>query len=148
MLTNIPKEKILEVVKEGPTIPTRITKRVGGDSMLIGAILSTLIASGEVRISTVKIGGTPIYYVPDQEQRLEEFSQYLNEKDQKTYKILKDLKVLRDNECDPLIRVSLRNIKDYAKYFEYEVDGKKDYFFCRVYCSSRWSSGYRMLQYS
>jgi hypothetical protein len=125
MFQNIPKEKILEVVKQGPTIPVKIAKAVKGDTMIVGAILSTLISTGDVRVSTLKIGGTPVYYVPDQESRLEEFTSYLNEKDQKTFKVLKDSGVLRDTDQDPLIRVSLRAIKDFAKSFEVESGGQK-----------------------
>ncbi len=128
MLQNIPKEKILEVVKQGPTIPNKITKVVGGDTMLIGAILSTLINSGEVKVSTLKIGGSPIYYVPTQEARLEEFIQYLNEKDRRTFNLLKEKQVLRDADQDPLTRVSLRAIRDFAKSFEIERSGTKEIF--------------------
>ncbi|GIU69381.1 MAG: hypothetical protein KatS3mg002_0617 [Candidatus Woesearchaeota archaeon] len=117
MLKNIPKEKILEVIKQGPTIPSKIVKIVGGDTMLIGAILSTMISTGEIRYSSLKIGGSPLYYVPEHQERLEEFMNYLNEKDKKTALLLKEKKVLKDSDQDPLTRVSLRTIKDFAKPF-------------------------------
>lgn len=117
MLQNIPKEKILEVVRQGPTVPTKIVKVVGGDSMLIGAMLSGMISTGEVKISTLKIGGSPVYYIPGQEEKLENFLQYLNEKDQKTARILKEVRVIQDSKQDPLTRFSLKTIKDFAKPF-------------------------------
>lgn len=120
MLENIPKEKVLGVVKQGPTIPQKIVKIVGGDTMLIGAILSTMISTGEVKYSSLKIGGSPIYYVQEHEPKLEEFLNNLSEKDQKTARLLKEKKVLKDSEQDPLIRVSLKTIKDFAKPFEIE----------------------------
>jgi hypothetical protein len=128
MFQNIPAEKILDVVKQGPTIPVRVAKVVGGDTMIVGAILSTLISTGDVRVSSLKIGGSPLYYVPAHEARLEEFINYLNDKDQKTFKLLKDQKVLKDSEQDPLIRVSLRTIKDFAKPMEIEMHGQKELF--------------------
>jgi hypothetical protein len=128
MLQNIPKEKILEVVREGPTIPTKIVKRVGGDTMLIGAILSTLVHSGDVLVSSLKIGGSPLYYIKADEQKLENFADHLNDKDRKTLNMLKEQKLLRDSEQDPLIRVSLRTLKDFAKSFEIDIDGKKELF--------------------
>jgi hypothetical protein len=118
MLQNIPKEKILEVVKEGPTIPAKIVKRVGGDTMLIGAILSTLISSGEITYSNIKIGGSPIYFMKGDEEKLEQFIDHLNEKDRRTFYMIKEKKVMKDSDQDPLIRVSLRAIKDFAKQFE------------------------------
>jgi hypothetical protein len=117
MLQNIPKEKILEVVKQGPTIPQKIVKIVGGDTMLIGAILSTMISTGEVRYSILKFGGSPLYYVPEDEPKLEEYINYLNEKDQKTARILKEQKVMFEAAQDPLIKASLKTIKDFAKTF-------------------------------
>ncbi len=118
MLQNIPKEKILEVVKQGPTIPSKIVKVVGGDTMLIGAILSGMISTGEIRYSSLKVGGSPIYYIPEHEARLEEFMQYLNDKDQKNARILKEEKVMQESRLDPLTRVSMKTIKDFAKPFE------------------------------
>ncbi|MGV8086531.1 MAG: hypothetical protein ACP5N1_02785 [Candidatus Woesearchaeota archaeon] len=127
MLQNIPKEKILEIVKLGPTFPSKIAKQLGNgaDSMLVGAILSTLISTGEVKVSSVKIGGTPLYYSPEQESKLEEFINYLNDKDKATFRLLKEKKVLQDSTQDPLIRFSLRTIKDFAKSFEIEHNNTK-----------------------
>lgn len=128
MLQNIPKEKVLEVVKQGPTIPTRIVKVLGGDSMLIGALLSTLINNGQVKVSTLKIGGSPLYYVPGDEQKLEGFIEYLAEKDRKTFELLKKTEILQDSIQEPLIRFSLKIIRDFAKPFEIDVEGKKELF--------------------
>jgi hypothetical protein len=126
-LANIPKDKILEIVRFGPTFPSKIAKTLGNgaDTMLVGAILSTLISTGDIRVSTVKIGGTPLYYVPEQEFKLEEFITYLNEKDKTTFRLLKEQKVLQDSTQEPLIRVSLRAIKDFAKSFELNYQNKK-----------------------
>jgi len=128
MLQNIPKDKILDALKEGPTYPSKIVKKVGGDTMLIGAILSTLINSGDVKISSLKIGGSPLYYLPGHEAKLEEFINYLNDKDQKTFIMLKEKKLLQESAQDPLTRVSLRTIKDFARTLEIEFNGKKETF--------------------
>ena len=129
MLQNIPKEKILEVVRQGPTIPQKIVKIVGGDTMLIGAILSTMISTGEVKYSILKIGGSPLYYVPEHEEKLEEYVHYLNEKDQKTVRTLKEQKIMQDSLQDPLTRFSLKTIRDFAKQFEIEYNNKKELFY-------------------
>jgi hypothetical protein len=134
MLQNIPKEKVLEIVRQGPTFPAKVSKQLGGgaDTLLIGAILSTLISTGDVKVSSLKIGGSPLYYVPEQEPKLEEYLDHLNDKDRKTFNLLKDSKVLQDSEQDPLTRVSLRGIKDFAKLFEITVQGQK-FLFWRFY---------------
>jgi hypothetical protein len=138
MLQNIPTGKILEIVRQGPTFPAKIAKQLGGggDTMLIGAILSTLISSGDIKVSTLKVGGTPVYYVPEQESKLEDFLNYLNEKDKKTFRLLKESKVLQDSSQDPLTRVSLRTIKDFAKPFEIDYKGQKVLFW-RFYSLSK-----------
>jgi len=138
MLQNIPKEKIIELVKQGPTYPAKIAKAIGGggDTMLIGAILSTLISSGDVKVSTLKIGGSPLYYSPEQESKLEDFISYLNDKDKKTFRLLKEDKILQDSAQDPLIRVSLRAIKDFAKSFEIDFN-KQKVLFWRFYSVSK-----------
>jgi hypothetical protein len=127
MLQNIPRNKILDIVKQGPTFPAKIAKQLGagGDTMLIGAILSTLISTGEVRVSSIKVGASPLYYVPDNESKLEDYIDHLNDKDRKVFKLLKEEKVLQDSEQDPLTRVSLRTIKDFAKSFEILHQGQK-----------------------
>ncbi len=137
MLQNIPNDKILDVVRQGPTFPAKVAKQLGmgGDTVLVGAILSTLISSGEVKVSTIKIGGSPLYYLPEQESRLEEFIDHLNEKDRRTFKLLKDKKILQDDLQDPLTRVSLRAIKDFAKHFDISIQGHKIMFW-RFYSES------------
>lgn len=148
MLQNIPKEKILEIVKQGPTIPQKIVKIVGGDTMLIGAILSTMISIGEVKYSILKIGGSPLYYIPEHEEKLEEYIQYLNEKDQKTARMLKEQKVMQDSLQDPLTRVSLKTIRDFAKPFEINDARKKELFY-RYFLANKEESeqeAFRMLK--
>jgi hypothetical protein len=138
MLQNIPEEKIMEIVRLGPTLPVKVAKQIGGgvDTMLIGAMLSSLIASGKVFVSTLKVGGSPLYYVPEHESKLEEFLSYLNEKDRRAFVLLKEKNVLADSSLDPLTRVSLRTIKDFAKPLEVDISGQKTLFW-RYYQVSR-----------
>jgi len=123
------KEQILKIVKEkGPIIPNLIKREVGGDTFLIGAVLSELLEEGSIKISNTKIGNSPTYYQPGHEYKLVNLKKYLNEKDQRTLDILKDKKILRDREQEMLIRVSLRNIKDFAKQLEVNDKGEKEIF--------------------
>ncbi|MBC8495489.1 hypothetical protein H8D36_05015 [archaeon] len=123
------KDEILRLVKEkGPIIPNQIKKILGGETYLISALLSELTSSGLVKVSNTKIGGSPTYYAPGQEYKLENLKKYLNEKDGRTFELLKERKVLRDKTQEMLIRVSIRNIKDFAKPVEVNVKGEKEIF--------------------
>lgn len=127
---NITKEEILNVVKiKGPIIPLDIKRELQkGDTVIIGAYLSQLIHTGEVKITNVKIGGSPFYYTSNQQQKLEPLHQYLNEKDKRTYIKLKENKILRDKKLEPLERVSLRNTPDFSKKIIVSIQGEKEIF--------------------
>jgi len=116
-LPSIKREDVLRIVKaRGPIIPNQIKKVLKvGDTILLGAILSELASKGLVKISHTKIGGSPFYYDPGKPATLERANEYLNEKDVRTYKLLKEQRILRDDEQDALTRVSLRNIKDFSR---------------------------------
>jgi hypothetical protein len=113
-------DDVLKAVQaRGPVMPMDIRKFLGkGDSITIGAALSTLTSKGQVKFTNVKIGGSPFYYVKGQENRLELLNKYLNDKDKRTFEEIRQSKVLKDSSQEPLIRVSLRNIPDFAKKIE------------------------------
>ena len=123
----ISKEEVLRLVQvKGPVIPIHLKKDLQTDTILIGAVLSQLVDEGKVKVSAVKIGGSPTYYVPGSEEKLVELIRYLNEKDRRAAEMLRERKVMNDVEQDPLVRVCLRNIKDYAKPLEVSVKGSKE----------------------
>jgi hypothetical protein len=123
----IDSDKILSLIRSrGLVVPTQLASEVKVDSMIMGAVLSSLVKSGKLSISHAKIGGSHAYYLKEQESKLQELYRYLNEKDKRTYDLLKERKVLRDREQTPLVRVSLTNIKDFAKSFEVETSGAKE----------------------
>lgn len=129
MMKNIPREQVLQVVKQkGPTIPARIVKELGGDTFLVGAILSDLLANKLIKFSHIKLGGSPFYYTPEQKPKLALLSTHLNKEDQHTYALLKEQKVLKDEDQQPLVRVSLRNIKDFAKPVEVKIGQSQELF--------------------
>ncbi len=118
-LDAIPREKVLTVIARlGPVQPIDVRRELGeGDTMLIGAILSEMAASGHVAISRTKRGGSPFYYDPEKPETLEKLHVFLNEKDQRTYRTLREEGVLKEDELDPLTRVSLSNIQDFSRRF-------------------------------
>ena len=109
------KEKILQFIKEkGPVLPADIGKHINTNILMASAHLSELSSNGKLKISNVKFGGSPLYYIPGQESQLQRFADNLHEKEKKAYDMLLQKKVLKDNELEPVIRVALRAIKDYA----------------------------------
>lgn len=132
----ISKDEVLSVLKrQGPLVPNDIKRVIKGDTLIFGAILSELSSRGLIRITNVKKGGSPFYYVPGQEKQLEKLVEYLNPKDQKTLRMLKEKKVLQDTTLELFERVSLRQIKDFALPFKLETT-KGTLLFWRYYLVS------------
>lgn len=125
MVTN---EDILKVVQmNGPIIPNELKKIIkAGDTILLGAILSELKTMGKIKITHTKVGSSPAYYTSGTEVRLQNLIKYLNEKDRQTAELLRQKKIMKDSELSPLVRVSLRNIRDFAKPLEVSVKGQKE----------------------
>lgn len=113
------KEKIFSFLKvKGPSIPVRVAKETGLSMLFASAFLSELLSETRIKISHMKVGGSPIYLAPGQENLLENFSQYLNNKEKEVFALLKEKKFLIDLEQLPSVRVALREIKDFAVPFK------------------------------
>ncbi len=109
------KEQILNFIRiKGPVLPVQISKEIKSDILIASAYLSELASNKKLKISCVKVGGSPLYYLPGQEVGLQKFSSDLHEKEKKIYDLLNQKKVLRDNELDPLSKTTIRKIKDFA----------------------------------
>ncbi|MBI2664950.1 hypothetical protein HYX10_06450 [Candidatus Woesearchaeota archaeon] len=112
---NLAASKVLELVKQkGPVIPVQISVEIGTNSLLASALLSELVSNKSLKLSSLKVGGTPLYYAPGQEDKLQNYTKYLHDKEQKAYDFLKLKLVLRDRDLEPVVRVALRQIKDFA----------------------------------
>ena len=131
MVVSDSRDKVLEFVKkEGTVLPIQISKELNVDTMFSGAMLSELVNAGKI-IATehLRVGGSPIYYVKEQEDKLENYIKFLNEKDIRTIAFLKDKGIVEDRGCSPLQRVSYRIVKDFAKSIVLRKDdGSKEIF--------------------
>jgi len=113
------KEKILNLLKaKGPSLPIHISKETGLQTIFSGAFLSELAGDKTVKISNMKVGGSPLYYLPGQEEKLENFSQHLHGKEKEAFNLIKEKGILSDSDQHPAIRVALRAIKDFAIPFK------------------------------
>lgn len=115
------KNKIISFLKiNGPSLPVRIAKAIEMDPVFASAISSELLGTKQVKTSHMKIGSSPLYLLPGQEQRLEEHTENLKSVEKEAYLKLKENKIITDEDEEPAIRVALRNIKDFATPFNIE----------------------------
>ncbi|MDD5177963.1 MAG: hypothetical protein PHT54_01615 [Candidatus Nanoarchaeia archaeon] len=123
------REKALAFVKaHGPVLPSEINKHLETNILFSGAILSELVDKKDVFLTKAKIGGSPLYYTPGQEYKLDRLRDYLGEKPGKIYDILRQKRVLRDKECEPWQRVALREIKDFAVPLRVTIESDSEIF--------------------
>jgi len=122
-------ERVLNIVKEkGPLLPVQIAKEINDNILMTSARLSELLSNKRIKISKIKVGGSPLYYFQGQENKLQEYSHNLVEKEKQAYEILKKNKLLKDSEQEPAIRVALRQIKDFSIPLQVTYQNKKEIF--------------------
>ncbi len=113
------RERILSILRmKGPTLPVYISQEVGISMLFASAFLAELLSEKLIRISNMRVGNSPIYYLAGQEPQLEKFSTYLKSKEKEAFLMLQEKKFLKDSELSPAIRVALRQIKDFAFPFK------------------------------
>jgi len=123
------KEKIIKILKiRGPSLPVHIARETGLDVLFASALLAELASEKEIRISKMKVGGSPLYFLQGQEMQLERFINYLPGKEREAFLLLKQKKVLEDSRQEPPIRVALRNLKDFAFPFVTKIKEKGELF--------------------
>jgi hypothetical protein len=117
------KNKVLSLIKaNGPSLPVYIARETGLSILFASAFLSELISDRELKTSNMRVGSSPLYLVPGQEPLLENFFQYLKNKEKEAFLLLKEKRFLKDKELAPAIRVALREIKDFAAAFQRNDD--------------------------
>ena len=71
-------KKITDFLKsKGPGLPIQIAKEINQSSLFVSAYLSELADEKTIKISHLKVGGSPLYFLPGQEQLLEKFHKFL-----------------------------------------------------------------------
>jgi hypothetical protein len=109
------KERIITIIKTiGPSIPSYISSQINMSILFTSAFLSELLSEKRLKISHMRIGSSPIYFIPGQENELEKYSIHLKSREKDAFILLKDRKFLKDSEQEPAIRVALRSIRDFA----------------------------------
>ena len=109
------KERIVFFLrKKGASLPVHIAKDIQANSLFTSAFLSELYSEKRIRMSDMRVGSSPVYYLPGQDYMLERFSEHLKSKEKDAFALLKERKFLRDEGLHPAIRVALRAITDFA----------------------------------
>jgi hypothetical protein len=109
------RTKIVDILKtKGPSLPVQIASQTEISSLFAGALLSELAADKIIKISHMKVGGSPLYFIKGQEALLEKFHPSLPGKEKEAFLLLRKYKMLDDKEQEPAIRVALRNLHDFA----------------------------------
>jgi len=121
----INKEKIISTIKaNGPSLPVQISRVINESPLFTSAFLSELIRENKVKMSYMRVGSSPLYYLDGQEPTLENFIKYLNNREKEALLLLKEKKILNDDEQEPVIRVALRSIKDFAIPIKIRINGE------------------------
>jgi len=112
--TEIKEKVIFALRKRGPSLPIHIAGEVEISPLFASAFLSELVSEKRIFISHMKVGNSPLYFLPEQEPLLERFAGHLKSKEKDAFMLLKDKKILKDVDQHPAIRVALRSIRDFA----------------------------------
>ncbi len=109
------KERIISTIRfKGPSLPVQLARALAIEPIFASAFLSELKAEEKLKVSDMKVGSSAIYYLAGQEDKLENYVQYLNQREKEAFNLLKKEKILEDESQTPVIRVALRAIKDFA----------------------------------
>ena len=109
------KDKIIRLIRErGPSMPIQLGSGIGLSMIFTSAFLSELVGERAIKMTYMRVGSSPVYYIEGQEEGLEKYSQYLKSKEKEAYELLRANRFLNDAEQLPAIRVALQAIKDFA----------------------------------
>jgi len=79
-------EVIVNFLKsKGPSLPVHIAKQINTNLFMASVHLAELTSNGKAKVSSLKVGGSPSYFLPGQEPLLESFSDNLQEKEKKSF---------------------------------------------------------------
>ncbi|MDO8460761.1 MAG: FaeA/PapI family transcriptional regulator [Nanoarchaeota archaeon] len=130
------KERILSFIEsKGPSLPIQIAHAINVSTLFASAFLSELYSDQKIKASNMRVGSSALYYLSGQEAQLENFVQYLNQREREAFSLLKKEKTLQDLQQTPVIRVALRAIKDFAVPIKVR-DGQESILFWKYFTIS------------
>ena len=85
------KENILRLIKQkGPSLPVPLSRELYQSSLFVSAFLSELVSERKLKMSSMRVGNSPLYFVPGQKPMLAKFFNYLNNKEKEAFNLLKE----------------------------------------------------------
>jgi len=109
------QEQLKQLINlKGPVVPSDVYSSLGLNMLITSAILSEMVSNKILKISSLKFGSSPLYYLPGQESKLEAFSKHLPGPEREACSFLKEKSILRESELKPVTRAALKQIKDFA----------------------------------
>ncbi|PIN81454.1 hypothetical protein COV11_02035 [Candidatus Woesearchaeota archaeon CG10_big_fil_rev_8_21_14_0_10_30_7] len=109
------QEKIISLASLTPLQPVKLAKELNTTSLVASAMLSDMKSKGKIAISNLKLGSSPLYYLPNKKEQLENYSTALNSNEKKAYDLLKEHRILQESTLPPITKFSLTQIKDFAE---------------------------------
>jgi hypothetical protein len=116
------------VRQNGPILPSQVSTTINTNILFASAILSELVDKKKVRITHVKKGGSPFYYVEGQEEKLMDLAENLKGKVKEAYDLVSQKQVIRDSDAEPWLRVALRDLKDFVIPLSVNFQGRHETF--------------------
>lgn len=119
------KERMISFMKiKGPSLPVQLASHVQMSPLFTSAFLSEMFAEKRIKISNMRVGSSPLYYLAGQEAMLDNFIQFLNNKEKEAFSLLKEKKLLEDSALSPSIRVAIKEIRDFAVPIKIRMDNE------------------------
>lgn len=123
------KNRIVDILRNnGPSLPSKISGELHISLLLTSALLSEMVSEKTLKYSYLKIGGSPLYYLPGQEKLLDEFVKHLHNKEREVFELLKEHLILDEEKLEPALRVAIKSIKDFAIPLSTNINGKNRVF--------------------
>jgi len=124
------RDDVLNFIKyNGPVLPVQIAKHINTNILFSSAILSELVARKILKITHASIGGSPLYYLPGQEELMDtRLCTALHGREKEAYQLLKDKKVLWEKEMEPWQRVAVKDLKDFSVQIMVNQEGNVEAF--------------------
>ncbi|MBU2497134.1 MAG: hypothetical protein KJ767_03690 [Nanoarchaeota archaeon] len=120
------KNKALEFIRRrGPSMPSQVAKEINIPPLFASALLSQLISEKLLKASSLKIGGSPLYYPEGEKSRLLDFMNHLPSIEKQTCEKLKREGILIDEKLELAEKVALRNTKDFSIPLSVKVGEEK-----------------------
>ena len=130
------------VRRNGPILPSQVSTTINTNILFASAILSELVDRKKVKITHIKRGGSPFYYVEGQEEKLMDLAENLKEKVKEAYDLISQKQVIRDIDAEPWLRVALRDLKDFVIPLSVNFQGRYETFWKWYLTSNEEAKGF------